>query len=700
MKKYLLLVILISVSIIAVSCNNDGKETTMKKEDHKISGISQAHIDSAIDELVNMYGSKHHTRIEKGVKQIAALWRTQAINGADNSVDGSQNDFNTFCKNNFIADSVKLLELFNSCQTHLEVIIGHFNKISLDLKRPVHLDEYKVTTADEILAGYEPSGNLANDMFANKFAFLVGLNFPYFTLEEKETLGKNWSRQEWAYTRLGDVFTTRIPASLNQKFSQIISDADYYISNYNIYVGNLVDDNMKTHFPKDLKLISHWNLRDEIKSQYGNGDEGLNCQRMILDVMMRIIKQEIPQEVINNDKCQWNPKTNKLYKEKKEIKFTSEPCTRYQHLLNSFTINKQIDKYRPAIGNLINATFDVQYEMPQSKVAKMFEEFLSSSLVGDVAKLIEARVNRKLEPFDIWYDGFKTRSNIDQSSLNQRLAKMYSNTDAVHKDLPNILTKLGFTKEKSKYITEKIEVNASKGAGHAWGAEMKGEKAHLRTRIGKNGIDYKGYNIAVHEFGHNVEQTISLYDVDYWMLHGVPNTAFTEAWAFTFQGKDLSLLGIENKNKMDEYYATLDKFWGCVEIMGVSLVDQQVWAWMYKNPNCNKIELLTATVQIAQEVWNKYFAQHFGMKDCPILAIYSHMIDYPLYLSAYPIGHLIEFQIENYIKNKNLGTEMERMCKQGRLIPDIWMENAVGSKVSYKPLLDAAFEAYKNITEK
>ena len=42
---------------------------------------------------------------------------------------------------------------------------------------------------------------------------------------------------------------------------------------------------------------------------------------------------------------------------------------------------------------------------------------------------------------------------------------------------------------------------------------MRTDNARLRTRIGKDGMDYKGYNIAVHEFGHNVEQTITLHDV-------------------------------------------------------------------------------------------------------------------------------------------------------------------------------------------
>ena len=57
-------------------------------------------------------------------------------------------------------------------------------------------------------------------------------------------------------------------------------------------------------------------------------------------------------------------------------------------------------------------------------------------------------------------------------------------------------------------------------------------------------MNYKGFNIAVHEMGHNVEQTFSLNDIDHTLLQGVPNTAFTEALAFVFQNHDLELLGL------------------------------------------------------------------------------------------------------------------------------------------------------------
>ena len=88
-----------------------------------------------------------------------------------------------------------------------------------------------------------------------------------------------------------------------------------------------------------------------------------------------------------------------------------------------------------------------------------------------------------------------------------------------------------------------------------------------------------------------------------------------------------------------------------------------------------------------------------GDKDETLLGIYSHMIDYPLYLPNYPMGHLIDFQIERHIKGKNLADEVERMYTQGRVVPQLWMKGAVGSVISVNPLLDAvdeALEALKN----
>jgi hypothetical protein len=73
------------------------------------------------------------------------------------------------------------------------------------------------------------------------------------------------------------------------------------------------------------------------------------------------------------------------------------------------------------------------------------------------------------------------------------------------------------------------------------------------------------------------------------------------------------------------------------------------------------------------------------------------MIDAALYLPDYPLGHLVAFQLESYLKGKNLGREMERMCRAGRLTPQLWMKNAVGEEISAQPLLAAAREALEAI---
>jgi oligoendopeptidase F len=103
-----------------------------------------------------------------------------------------------------------------------------------------------------------------------------------------------------------------------------------------------------------------------------------------------------------------------------------------------------------------------------------------------------------------------------------------------------------------------------------------------------------------------------------------------------------------------------------------------------------------STISIAVEVWNKYFAPVLGIKDSPLLAIYSHMIDSPLYLPNYSYGHVIQFQIEEYLKGKKFSNEIERIFKQGRLTPQQWMVGAVGSKISTQPVINALDKALKS----
>ena len=683
-KRYVLLIVLVMFIPVLMNASKAPIETQNATQMKDEIFISEQNVRNVIDSLSKSTTASNLFRIERGAQQVADLWRHQ---------DGTAQDYEAFCVENFVTDSVSLSQLFNKLERNFELFNGYFHKIDLKLKEPLQLEGAEIQPIDMMFGGYDVSAHLNDDMYSSKIAFVTALNFPFFSLDEKTELGNDWTRQEWAYARMGDRFISRVPAQLQQHISRTLTNADAYISDYNIYMGQLLNEEGAKLFPEDMKLITHWGLRDELKSNYADTKDGLEKQRMVYKVMQRIVDQTIPKQVINDGAYEWDVKNNKLFADGKEVTATAELDKRYEVFLENFHAMKQLDPYSTHYPTQLARAFDATMEVPQKDVEKLFTDLLSSPMVKEVAAFIESRLGRPLEPFDIWYNGFKSGGGVPEDELTAMTSKNYPNAEALEADLPRMLHDLGWTAEKAKEITSLITVDASRGAGHAWGASMRNDKAHLRTRIGENGMDYKGYNIAVHEFGHNVEQTLTLNDIDYYMLSGVPNTSFTEAIAFLFQKRDLDLLGLKQTNPHDDYYLALDNFWSSFEIMGVSLVDIQVWEWMYANPEGTPAQLKEAVISIAKDVWNTYYASILGGKDETLLGIYSHMIDYPLYLPNYPMGHLIDFQIEQQVKSKNMANEVERMLMQGSIIPQLWMKGAVGREISIEPLLKSTEEA-------
>ena len=673
--------ILIFIGVLLVaSCQPSHREQTSTVQ----AGISE----TTVTDAVKAIGGSNAEMIEKGVHHAASLWREQ---------DGTAEDFVKFCAENYIADAAKREASFYRFAEYLESLNGHFNKLSLDMQENVQLMKGEVLPIDPLFAAYNPGAHLVNDMYDNKIAFIVALNFPYFTTEEKNDLGSNWSPLEWGYARLGDVFSSRVPSELVLQESKVAAAGDAYIADYNIFMGKLINDDDEKLFPENMVLLSHWNLRDEIKANYANKEVGLKKQALIYKVMQRIVDQSIPKAVINSGNQDWNPMTNEVFVNGTKTTSVPENDGRYQQILNTFHVYQSIDAFNPEMNTAVKRAFSVNMQIPQPEVQKLFNEFLSSPEIAEVAAIIKKRLGRDLQPWDIWYDGFKARSFIPEEKLNEITEKKYPNAAALEADLGNILLKLGFTKEKAAFISSRVSVDPARGSGHAWGASMKSEKAHLRTRIPASGMNYKGYNIAIHEFGHNVEQTISLHDVPNYMINGVPNTAFTEALAFVFQERDLFLLNMKDNTPDKEYLKTLDIFWSLYEIMGVSMVDMKMWQWLYTNPNSTAVELRDAVLQISQEVWNSYYAPVFGMRDQTILGIYSHMINSPMYLPNYAFGHLIHFQLEEHFKTNAFAPEVLRIFALGQLTPNEWMKQAVGAPLSNAALLKAAGEAIEKL---
>ena len=641
-------------------------------------------------ELSAKYGERERPRLARGLKQAAEFWRAD---------DGDAAAFEEFVRGNFAGDSKTLDELFSRMEFAFESLDGHMLEINRDFRRQSDLDLGPIYPFDETLAGYDPAAHVTDDFFVNKLAFTVLLNFPLTTLQQRLAEGETWSRRQWAETRLAERFGKRIPAEVNLAIGKAAAQAERYISEYNIWMHHLVDEKGNRLFPAKLRLLSHWNLRDEIKAEYSDAKAGLAKQRTIAKVFDRIVTQTIPDAVVNNPQVDWNPFTGEVRPASvkdsdapapagRKTGSAPEPDTRYATLGKTFQAARLADPYSPTAPTMIARRFDENRQIPEQRVRKMLEDVLSSPIAPRVAKLIEKRLGRKLEPFDIWYAGFKPRGSHTEAELDEIVRRKYPTAEAYKKDIPNLLVKLGFSKEKANFLASNIVVDPARGSGHAMGAARRGDQAHLRTRVEKDGMNYKGFNIAVHEMGHNCEQTFSLNEIDHTLLAGVPNTAFTEALAFVFQARDLELLGLSKPDPQSRALETLNDFWGTFEIGGVALVDMGVWHWMYDHPSATPAQLKEATLRIARDIWNRYDAPIFGQKDVTLLAVYSHMINSFLYLPDYPIGHMIAFQIKRQMeKAGSVGPEFERMTKMGNVAPDIWMKNASGSPVGPEALL-------------
>jgi hypothetical protein len=648
-------------------------------------------------ELVAAHDEGERDRIARGLRQVHALWRP------------SDGDLAAFARTHFLPRGPVLEATFARLQAALEQLNGAAMETQLRFRWHSDVDTGPLLPVDAALAAFDPAAHANEDLFRTGPAFVALLNFPLTTLEERIAQGATWTRAQWAQARLTGRFARRVPGEVQQAQTRVGADADLYIAQYNLWMHHVLGADGSRPFPRGKRLISHWNLRDELKAAYADGEAGLLRQRLIAQVMARIVTQTIPRAVIDNPRVDWEPVSNLVRPAPAETIEQDAPApgpaaaaptaereqdVRYAHLLRQFQAARGADPYSPTAPTAIARAFQIGREMPEARVEALFEALLTSPLVAKVAQAASARLGRPLEPHDLWFDGFKPRAAISEQKLDALTRARYPTAEAFARDMPRMLKGLGFSPEKATWLAERIRVDPSRGAGHAMPAARRGDFPRLRTRVEKEGMDYKGYNIAVHELGHNVEQVFSLYGVDHTLLAGVPNNAFTEALAFVFQARDLELLGMPLPDAESRRQKVLGDFWQAWEMAGVSLVDLAVWRWLYANPDATAAQLREATVRISGEVWDRYYRPVLGGEGSVLLGIYSHMIAYPLYLPDYPLGRMIAFQIEEHMAGvRSFGDEFERMTVHGAVTPDAWMVHATGEPVSEKPLLRAVERA-------
>jgi hypothetical protein len=646
--------------------------------------------------LIARHGEPERARITRGVTQVQRAWRAD---------DGDAAALQAFLEAEFLPAGPGLDAAFARLEAVLERVDGYFNALGRDLRRGQDLSIGPELPIDARLAAWDPSSHVADDLFATRIAFVVLLNFPRSTLEERLRDGERWTRRQWAETRLAGRFALRVPAAAQARLAGARAAAEGYVNGYNLRAHHLLTADGRRLFRPRLRLLSHWNLRDEVKAAYADAD-GLDRQRVLTAAMDAIVRQTIPAAVIDNPALDWTPETNAVAVSpvKDDPAPAHAPATanpareadvRYARWKALFDAERVIDRATPDFPTFLDRKFDIEREIPAAEVERLLRAVLEAPIGARVAARIGARLQRPLEPHDIWYAGFKPSAGISEAVLDARTRARYPTAKAFARDLPRLLTGLGFTPERARFLAERVAVEPARGSGHALGARMRDDRAHLRTRVNADGMDYKGYNIAVHELGHNIEQVFSVTTIDHTLLQGVPNNAFTEALAFLFQQQDMALLGLPPSGAGHQAEAVLEAFWNAREIAGVSLVDLQAWRWLYAHPDATAAAFREAVVGIARDVWNQYYAPLHGRRDATLLAIYSHMVSYELYTPDYALAHLVAFQIRGHFEALGgpMGAEFERVSQIGNVTPNEWMRQAVGAPLSATPLIEAAERA-------
>ena len=649
--------------------------------------LSPAACQAAIDALVERHGDAIESVASRGVSQCAERWQDS---------DGDEIAFREFCTNHFAATDEDRTRLLDRLETASEQIRGHLYEMRRNLRRWSDLVGESLPETDALLATFDPAPDLVEQFYAQKLAFVALLNFEKATLQEMLAEGGDWDATRWAEVRIAGAFGPRIPKSVADLGRELHFKSYHWVSNFHIPVGTMVDRSGRRWFEADRKLLAHWLVREEIKAGY-NDPDGVHKQRSLAWVMSRYIDGTLPRRIMEEaSTADWDPEANTIDGEDPGETIDLE---RYEHWMDNVTVAKAFDEHHPDHPTAIARKFGLEREIPEAEVEQLLVDLLSAPVRGELASLLTHRLGRPLEAHDIYFDDlFETR---DAEEMNAEVAKLCRDETEFQARLPEILRGLGWPGEDADFLGSRVRVEIARGSGHAMRPQLAEYGAWLRTNRLKDELGWDGFDTAMHELGHNLEQLCSTFFVSRPALRGVPNTACTEAFAFLYQSLAKRVLGIEDGDAAERAYheETIAAMLMTCQIAGPSLVELRTWREIYTlGDACRPETIRAALLRHSEEVWAEFFQQHFGEDPYHILGAYQHMLGHPLYLADYAIGRTMSHQIRSHMRGRDLAAETRRICSIGSVTPDAWMRTAVGGPLSPQALITdtaAAIEAVR-----
>jgi hypothetical protein len=646
--------------------------------------LSAGEVDACIHALVARHGEGERVRIECGVRQVAMRWQ---------AVDGDAEAFGVFCLDRFVPDGPDLLRLVGRLETLNEQLGGHLYEIRRQLRRWNDLVGDDLPQIDDFLATFNPAPDLADQLYRQKPAFVALLNLRRPSLAEMLAEGSGWATEDWAKARLALAPGARIPVDLDERRRQVSHQASSFVDRFHVPVGRMVDATGKTWFEPGRKLIAHWLIREQIKAGYAR-EGGLELQRALSWVMARHIDGSVPRDLMSGaaDEAVWDPEANTL-----DGRAVAEDGQfgpgRYAQMLAHFAVAREVDAHHPDNPTALDRAFNLGREIPEVEVEAQLLALLEAPERDALTDLVRQRVGRDLEAFDVYFEDFLPP--LPQTELNARLRERFSDHRALEAGLPALLRQLGYEAAEADFLGGRVQVEVAKGAGHAVPPSLPEYKAWLRTNSLDDELGWDGFDIAMHELGHNLEQLISHHFAPRPALRGVPNNACTEAFAFLYQNLGRQVLGLAAGPGAPDPFdlEAVQSALAACQIAGPALLELYTWRWLYQHPGADPHQLRAQVLGLAEDLWHRFYARHYGSDPYHILAAYQHMVGYPLYLPDYAVGHVISHQIAAHLRGRDLATETRRICSIGNLTPDAWMRRAVGQGISVAPLMQDAAAA-------
>ena len=630
------------------------------------------------DELIARHGESFRERIEAGAARVHERW-TEA--------DGDDAAFHAFCLDHFVADPQRLTDLIDRLEKATEQIGGHLYEMHRTLRRWSDLRGDRMDEIDDLLAMFDPAPDLSDQFYKQKIAFVALLNLDRPDLQTMLDQGDQWTAEQWAAVRICRGFGPRIPESVSELARELGHRADTFVSDFHVPVGTLVTPDGHRPFDSDRKLLAHWIIREELRGGYAD-DDGLPRQRTLMWVMGRHIDGTIPKAVMDGSSTEdWDPAANTI---------GGQPATdfvgleRYERWLDMFTVARAYDEHHSDHPTAMARKFDLQREIPEADVERLLLDLLESPTRKQLMELVASRLGRPLEAHDIYFDELIPSPAVEE--LDAMVRDRYGDHRGLQLALPDLLRSLGYPGGAADFLGNRVQVEIARGAGHAMRPCLPEYKAWLRTNSLDHELGWDGFDTAMHELGHNLEQLISTHFVPRPALRGVPNTACTEAFAFLYQTLAPRILGLDEDNHAADCTIAQTMLDAC-QIAGPALLELHVWRWLYANPEADAESLRTQVLKIASELWSTHFEPYLGPDKHATLAAYQHMIGYPLYLADYALGHIISHQIRQHVQHRDLSRETHRICSIGAVTPDAWMRRAVGNGIDAAALSDDAGEA-------